>query len=137
MLIAAAGILFVLLVLAATRILKGSIAALTKDEKVKLVDAATRTPTYWFLIMVAIFASWVAIVAYRPQFTVVATCAVLALILALSTTAGLFTYRAYQRLGLPQQFLNAFLLSRGLRLLGAVAIFVAIGNWLLHAKTAG
>lgn len=137
MVIAAAGILFVALTLVATRVLKGSIAALTKDEKVKLVDAATKTPIYWFLIMVAIFASWVAIVAYRPQFTVVATCAVLALILALSTTAGFFTYRGYQRLGLPQQFLNSFLLSRGLRLLGAVAIFVAIGNWLLHARTAG
>jgi hypothetical protein len=136
-LIAAAGILFVALVLMATRILKGGIAALTKDEKVKLVDAATKTPIYWFLIMVAIFGSWVAIVAFRPEFTVVATCAVLALILALSTMASLVSYRGYQRLGLPSQFLNAFLLSRGLRLLGAVAIFVAIGNWLLHAKTAG
>lgn len=137
MLIATAGILFVALALTATRILKSSIAALTKDEKVKLVDAATRTPIYWFLLMVAIIASWVAVVAFRPEFTVVATCAVLALILALSTTAGLFTYRAYRRLGLPPQFLNAFLLSRGLRLLGAVAIFVAIGNWLLHARAAG
>lgn len=137
MLIAAAGILFVALVLTATRILKGSLAALTKDEKVKLVDASARTPIYWFLIMVAIFASWVAVVAFRPQFTVVATCAVLVLILALSAMASLFTYRAYQRLGLPETFLKAFLLSRSLRLLGAVAIFVAIGNWLLHARAAG
>lgn len=137
MLIAAAGILFVALVLTATRILKAGIAALTKDEKVKLVDAATRTPIYWFLIMVAIFAAWVAVVAYRPQFTVVATCAVLVLILTLSAMASLFTYRAYQRLGLPEPFLKAFLLSRSLRLLGAVAIFVAIGNWLLHARAAG
>jgi len=136
-LIAAAGILFVALVLTATRILKGSLAALTKDEKVKLVDASARTPIYWFLIMVAIFASWVAVVAFRPQFTVVATCAVLVLILALSAMASLFTYRAYQRLGLPETFLKAFLLSRSLRLLGAVAIFVAIGNWLLHARAAG
>ena len=87
--------------------------------------------------MVAIFASWVAIVGYRPQFTVVATCAVLLSILVLSTLAGYFTYRGYQRLGLPPQFLRAFLLSRGLRLLGAVAIFVAVGNWLLHGQAGG
>ncbi len=66
MLIAVSGILFVALALTATRIMKKSIADLTKDDKVKLVDAATRTPIYWFLIMVAIFASWVAIVGYRP-----------------------------------------------------------------------
>jgi hypothetical protein len=132
--IGAAGILFVVLVLVAARITKGSLAALSKDEKVKLVDAAARTPVYWFLIMVAIFASWVAIIALRPQFTIVATCAVLVLILALSATTGILTYRAYQRLGLPPQFLKAFLISRSLRLLGAVAIFVAVGNWLLHAQ---
>lgn len=135
--IAAAGILFVVLVLTATRLMKRSIAELTKDEKVKLVDAAARTPIYWFLIMVAIFAIWAAIFALRPQYTVLATCAVLVLILALSAMTGVLTYRAYQRLGLPPQFLRAFLLSRSLRLLGAVTIFVAVGSWLLHAQGGG
>jgi hypothetical protein len=130
--LAAAGILFIGLALTATRLIRKSVSELTQEEKAKLVDAAARTPVYWFLLMVAIFGSWAAIIAYRPQFTTVATCAVLLLILALSTTAGFFTYRGYQQLGLPSQFLKAFLLSRGLRLLGAVAMFVAIGNWLLH-----
>ena len=94
-------------------------------------------PIYWFLLMVAIFAAWVAIIAYRPQFTIVATCGVLVLILALSAAAGFRTYRGYQQLGLPQQFLKAFLFSRSLRLLGAVALFIAFMGWLLHGGVAG
>ncbi len=129
----AGGLAFVVLALIAARISKQSLAALSTQDKAHLVDVAARTPIYWFLITVALFGSWLAIVIARPSLAPTVTPVALSLIIVLSSTVFLVTYRQYRRIGLPPAFMRAFVLSRALRLVGAAVFFVTTCLWLNRA----
>jgi hypothetical protein len=121
--IGAAAFAFVVLVIIATQVTKRSLAALTADEKARLVDTAAQTPIWWSLLLLALLGIWfAATMSLRGQVAIITTGALIAMLI-LSTTAMYMTYGRLKRGGLPDAFLRSFLLARGLRLAGALALF--------------
>ncbi len=131
MLIASA-VLFVILIVIATRIARTALQELTPEQKVLLVDIAAQTPMYGFSLLVILVAAWVAVCYFMPAQAVIATVICMAAILLLSGVGALVSFRKMKLAGLPENFLNKYLLSRALRLTGACIFFSVMCMWLIQ-----
>ncbi|MGH8110062.1 MAG: hypothetical protein ACREO1_15245 [Arenimonas sp.] len=131
MLIASA-MLFVILIVIATKIARTALQELTPEQKVLLVDIAAKTPMYGFALMVIFVAAWLAVCYFLPAQSVIATVICMAAVLLLSGVGALVCFRQMKLAGLPESFLNKYLLSRALRLTGACIFFSVMCMWLIQ-----
>lgn len=128
-LIASAAV-FVVLALLAARIAKRALAALTKEEKVTLVDVAAKTPASFFLLYCVLLATWFGILSLAREYATIATCVTLGLVIALSGVSAIASWRVYKEAGLPAAFLKDFVIARSLRFIGALIPFSVL-LWVL------
>lgn len=127
---------FVALILAAARIGRRAVLALTPDEKARLVDASAHTSLVWFVLAALLAGAWFAVVLFLPGATPSLAPLVVCLFLLLSSLALASTYRRYRQLGLPSAFLRAVAVSRMLRLLGVAVLLGALVFFLRQAAPA-
>lgn len=128
----AAFVVFVAAVFVATTLLKRSLAALTGEEKVQLVDAAAKTSTRWFLLAMLLVAAWIAVLVFRRDLMRDAVVVVLAAFLVLSVSSATATWRRYRAHGLPPPFLRTYLIAYGIRLTAAIFLFSTAAATMLH-----
>jgi hypothetical protein len=130
--LAAAVAVFLACAFSAQTIARRSLLGLTAEDKARLVDTAATTSRGWSVAMLGLYAVWFAAVyAFRPILAPV-TIAVLASVLALSVLGARSTYRQLEAKGVSPAFLKSFVVSRGLRIAGAIVFFGGIGVYAIR-----
>ncbi|HXU29091.1 MAG TPA: hypothetical protein VN851_00810 [Thermoanaerobaculia bacterium] len=126
-------LVFLMFIVIAAQIQRKALAALSTEDKAKVVDVATRTSLGWFLAAIGFLVAFFVTIRMWPERTEIASTAALVAVLALGVAGGVSTYRRYQIAGMPKDFLKKFILARTIRTAGAISLFAAVLSTVFHS----